>query len=644
MATPNETVSPFLRGGTLQDCQFSSGAQQTLREASQRGSISPSEIASLFPVAFLRNRDKFTQAFAALIEILKSADIKVEVSVTHTHVHQHVHTHIHEGQNPDSLLSKLGLKLPADISGDMPVKKRKTRSNDMVLRPTHGKNEEFGNLPTENAELEREEEIDQEPDGAVLDEVEESEMDGDEEAVPIKGVKDERNSYYRAVESYPLIPHQEMLEFARKFQEEKDQGAFEIMVCHNMRLVLKIASHYQGRGVDFDDLVQAGNIGLMRAVEKFDYRRGNHFSTYATWWIRNYITRVTTETAPMIRLPQHVVDGRVKVWKAIEALTAELHRTPTIEEIAEKSGLAPKHVQKLVSAGTSAIASLESVVGNSARGGREIVFGDILKNESAVPPDMFLEMKESREEAQASIQRLFTALDQLPLSIRDRESFIAYYGLDGTSEGVTLEDLGQRYGVSRERIRFRIAETIKALREVGIEARDEQIMAAVSRVDEFDKLVGEQMPLNSLADLPALATWQAHEEATKPLGPEEVESVEMETNIPRAIIQKAEVLLPIERMEKILAVVSKAYGTTPEKIRAEGRGKATIAWARHIAAYLLREDLKMHWTEIGAFLGGRDHTTIINSHKVITLHVTRGGNILTDLASIRTLIEVPTKG
>jgi len=242
--------------------------------------------------------------------------------------------------------------------------------------------------------------------------------------------------FLAALARYPLLTAAEEVSLAKRI-ERGDKQAKDSMVNSNLRLVVSIAKRYRNRGVPFLDLIQEGTFGLIRAAEKFDWRRGYKFSTYATWWVRQSVQRAVQNQAATIRLPVHVGERRHKLSSAARKLTAEHGREPTRDELAAATGLSLRHVAEALDAVRDPVSLNLSVGGDG-----EIELGDILEDRTAADPSDTVEQLLRGEQA----RRLLDALPE-----RERRILELRFGLYNDPQ--SLEAIGRKIGLTRERVR-----------------------------------------------------------------------------------------------------------------------------------------------------------------------------------------------
>lgn len=300
----------------------------------------------------------------------------------------------------------------------------------------------------------KKEEIFEEPDFSDLED--EEELSDEELEITAENVDafadDSVKMYLREIGKIPLLTEEEEDKYA-KLAVEGDKRAKDKMVEANMRLVVSVAKRYSGRGLDLLDLIQEGNTGLLRAVDKFDPEKGFKFSTYATWWIRQAITRAIADQARTIRIPVHMVETINKVLRTTRKLTQELNREPTAEEIAKELDMEVEKIE-YVSRIKQDIASLDASVGRDGDD-EDSVLGDFIEDEERTSP-----------EDAAVTQILKEQLAEILSTLSEREQKIIKmrFGIGG-ERSHTLEEVGDEFSVTRERIRQIEAKALAKLRK-----------------------------------------------------------------------------------------------------------------------------------------------------------------------------------
>ncbi|MCQ2742374.1 MAG: RNA polymerase sigma factor RpoD [Bacilli bacterium] len=281
---------------------------------------------------------------------------------------------------------------------------------------------------------------------------EEESIEEDISRIPTGEVKvnDSVKMYLKEIGKVPLLKPEEEPILAKRIAEG-DQEAKDQLITANLRLVISIAKHYVGRGMHFLDLIQEGNMGLIKAVEKFDYTKGFKFSTYATWWIRQAITRAIADQARTIRIPVHMVETINKMTRVQRALVQELGRDPTPEEISDKMDgqLSPERIREIQRIALEPV-SLETPIGEED----DSHLGDFIEDKEAESPEDYTTKQLLKD-------KLYAVMEDL--TERERTVLIRRYGLEDNRPR-TLEEVGREFNVTRERIRQIEAKAIKKLR------------------------------------------------------------------------------------------------------------------------------------------------------------------------------------
>ena len=289
----------------------------------------------------------------------------------------------------------------------------------------------------------------------VVERADEPEAEAEAEVEEREVSTDTLQLFLKDIGRVPLLTAAQEVELAKRI-ERGDHSAKQAMVEANLRLVVSIAKRYRNQGLPFLDLIQEGTIGLVRAAEKFDYRKGFKFSTYATWWIRQAVARALADKARTIRMPVHVVEKLNKIVRTERTLRAKLGREPSSEEIGQELDLLSEEVEQIRRSAQTPI-SLEKPVGDED----ESEFGHFLRDDSAPLPDEAAE-ETLRNEALRSILQ--------SLSQRERRVLELRYGLDG-QQPCTLDEVGRAFRVTRERIRQIENQGLKKLRALALAAQ-----------------------------------------------------------------------------------------------------------------------------------------------------------------------------
>ena len=246
--------------------------------------------------------------------------------------------------------------------------------------------------------------------------------------------------YLQQIGKIPLLSAEEELEVAKKIYDTQSEIARKVLINANLRLVVSIAKKYIGRGLSFLDLIQEGNMGLIKATEKFDYTKGYKFSTYATWWIQQSITRAIADKARIIRLPIHLIESINKIKKATIDLTTELGRIPVKQEIADKLGIPVSKLTSIIKSTQSTI-SIDTPTGQKDDSNKII---DYIVDESTLAPESLVSQESLLDDIKGMLEQL---------SPKERDVLILRFGLNNDGNKKTLDEIGTIYGVSRERIR-----------------------------------------------------------------------------------------------------------------------------------------------------------------------------------------------
>lgn len=294
-------------------------------------------------------------------------------------------------------------------------------------------------------------------------------------------------TYYGQASRQKLLKHEELIELSIRWHKDADREAFNEIVVRNQRLVLKIANSYIGRGLDYDDLVQEGNIGLMVAAEKFNPAKGFHFSTYATWWIKQHIMRAIHNLGSTVRIPVHAMETLSKIFRVATELSTELHREPTLGEVADRVGESVSKVKKVLNQKVP-MSSLDEPVQQNGFRENSLTVGDILSDCYSLSQEEVVELKEELDTSISTLENILSLLNSLRVSERAKMCFKMYYGLGEYGEGRSLRSVASIVGITQSRVDQLNQQVWKKLRQRGI-TTGRKLAKTIERNDYLRELV-----------------------------------------------------------------------------------------------------------------------------------------------------------
>ncbi len=605
--------SPFLNAKILQEHGLKPEALGVLLAAKDKGCISPQQIGALILAEISQDSEKLRPTMRWITQLLSGLNIKIVIG--------EVHYKKPESRSPVTSYSRR----PEETAVN------KSKLNAVLFNSTGLSDKPSSDEPSQEALLgvEKDSETNTEEDEFA---------DPNDEFVP-KFIFDREsgvtNPYYRAVKDHKFLKHQDLLELARRWQMHGDYEARNTIVVHNLRLSMKIASHYMGRGLDYDDLVQEGNIGLMIAVERFDPEKGFHFTTYATWWVRQHMQRAIQNFKDIVRMPVHAQEALSKMLKVTCDLASELQREPTLEEVASKAGEDVDKVKEILHQLKIPVVSLEELAyASSSRDSNETTVGDMIVDNCFPSAVTALEAKEDLERASLTIRTLLANVRALPMPEKPKMAFKMYYGLEGYPEGATLESIAgtSGFGVTRERIRQMNAKVWEKLAEHGISMNDEKLVAALKRVHDLENIVSAEADLSPLTE--AMVLQEISTAFQNPNGDDgelvPADSVTISRR-PKANLEK--VVPGTLATEDIIRVVGEAYGVTPEVILGDSKPK-DVVWVRWICTYILREKLELSFPKIGQILHYSEHSVTMYGYRQLVSSMERDPSIKDEIEKI----------
>lgn len=302
---------------------------------------------------------------------------------------------------------------------------------------------------------------------------------------------------YSTIKRYPVLGRSEQEKLIRQYQEEGKLSARDKLVTHNLRLVLQIARKHLWSKLEYADLVQEGTIGLMTAIEKFDPSLGNALSTYATWWIRQAISRFVQDYGSVVRVPVHMQELAYKVRRTMDDIALSKGRPPTLKELAETLAVEPKRIKQALKVMKMKISSLNEPVasgGSSRQEDGRVEQQDLLFDETSLRADHVLE---ARQELAAACERINQITEMVfndwSIQDRDKEIFVRLYGLDGTLQNRTQDLTAEKYGVTRERIRQIIEQIWRKLQKAGCDSDHDDLLDELRRIAALEKLANKSV-------------------------------------------------------------------------------------------------------------------------------------------------------
>jgi RNA polymerase primary sigma factor len=634
-----KSQSPFISDEVLKQHELSPSARGMLELAKERGFITTLQINQLIPSHVARDRAKLRETMAWLAKIFRATNIEIKVETKVTVM-------ITKPTGPQTQMdSSLQFTHPQQPSATPPqhLETRKFEISKVEqIEHTEPQIQSQRDFKPHNPIGRRVSSSivnvkSDEPSASELTELESEIATNEEDFFPIYILDKESqdtyiNPYYHQIRQYPLLDKDQERSYAKRVRELNDLEARNHLIVHNLRWVIKIAQKYVGKGLDLDDLVQEGNIGLITAAEKFDYRKGFRFSTYSFWWIRQAISRAINNFSTTIRLPVHAIEFRKKVLKTACEIASELEREPFAEEIAAKMGgeVKVEEVRRALGYMNLATTSLEEVVFHGKEG-TEITVGESLHDLQSLTPEMVCEAKEDLELSRQKILLLLNAVDN---SVDEKKAriFKQYYGLGGYDEGATLESVSLGYDVTRERIRQIINIVWENARAGGSTiTTDTGLATELNRLYVLENLVGYQVD------------WSATPDADLQLALKEVkatvfhEDEDPEELPPRGEISIQKISEESEAGMQVIEAVCLAFHAEISDIVGQNP-QYPIVRIRQVSMYILREGMKMSFPDIARLLR-KDHSTVMHGCRLIDTLVRKNPSIRAELLKLSEQID-----
>jgi len=455
---------------------FKPQARAVLEKAISRGKIFPQEISMILSGQVASDRQEVSKTVTWLAASLRGLNVTIATGKEAVEFKPEVvpatNGFHHKPKVNGKHLNGTAAKKPptSEIEASPKLTTRKVNGSEVLEVPINGMDKEpEGPTELDEAEIAK----------ANLDQLDSTPFEFDAMAI-----------YYREVGRFALLTFEEEFQLGWKARERGDLAARNMLIEHNLRLVRWVARKYSWSELPFEDLIQEGNIGLMTAADKYDYRVGR-FTTYAFWWIRQAITRAISDYGSLIRLPVHIQENRRKIVKASADVAYRTGRQPTLAEVAEESGLPAKYVRGVLLRTNIKVISLDQPAFPASLGdSNPRTYADILPDHMGFDGTRVIEAREELHAAQKRVANVTKEVEFMgQIEGRYAEIFRMFYGLDGSGTKRTLEEVGQLQGVSREYIRQVISRVWVKLGDQGFDMDNDAFLQEMARIEELNKLL-----------------------------------------------------------------------------------------------------------------------------------------------------------
>lgn len=407
--------------------------------------------------------------------------------------------------------------------------------------------------------------------------------------------------YFRLAKSYKILTYEETIYLARK-ASEGDESAREKIILHNLRLVLFFAFRFKNRGMDLDDLIQVGNIGLIKAADRFDYKLGCKFSTYAAWWIKQCIRKALARQAGPVRLPVWRQNLRYTVNRAAEELSNKLGRKPTVDEISERTNLSRLTVCEILAGEGYEAYSLDTRM--EPNEGSETTYSDIFPDQNGIKPDVKVCAEEELDWLGSQVTSMLSALDSgLYIKDRDRKIFRRFYGLNGSVDIYNTLDLtALEFHVTRERIRQVIRKIWGNLHanHPELELNHNRLISLYTRVATLENATEREISLGKTTEATKVA--EKREDTTPSHVNKQRRRQLKHIRATPAFVHWRPNPSSLDQSKAVIQLIGVAY-EIEVPLHMNRSGSAQVSWARNLAMYIMRKDLNMPYSAINAILG-----------------------------------------